>query len=265
MLSSLLSNLKSLICDVLAPKNFRCYIFYFQHQSKDASEGKHKTNDPSSDDHRYPSLPNGVSSSIGGSVTSNYLGSGSIGRLYPHSFALNSVPGFSRTDHRRTFASIGHAGSNGHLSPGNKQNGNTNKNRLSSRKMLPNRTTYHASENDARFSDTDATSRGSEASLNSKLRRTLSASGLARNSSQASGKSHHRSGNNLFITNTSTTIQPIVQHCMYSVQHSTGTSMKVTAHHSPLGLSVISGPAPISYKSISKSTGSHSLDGSSNR
>lgn len=241
---------------------------HHSHQSKDASQSKHKTNDPISDDRRHPTLPN--SSNTGGVATSNYLGSNSISRLYPHSFSQSSVPGLGRSDHRRTFASIARAGSNGHLSPGNNQiNGNMNKHRLGSRKMLPNRTTFHVSEHDARFSDADATSHGSEANFNQHLRRTLSASGLSRNSSLASnqGKGHHRSGSNLFTTNTSTTIQPFMQHCMYSVQQSAGSSMKVTAHHSPLELSVISAPAPISYKTISKSThGTHSgADGISTR
>lgn len=230
------------------------------HHSHQTSDTKNKTTDPPSDDRRYSSLPNGVSSNSGGSVASSY-----ISRLYPHTFSQSSsVPGLARTDHRRTFASIGRAGSSGHLSPGTNQNGNTNKHRLSTRKILGNRTTYHTSESDARFSDTDTTSHGSEYYFMPHLRRTLSASGLARKTSSSSsqGKGQNRSGSNLLIANPSTTIQPFVHHCMYSLQHS---SMKVTAHHSPLGLSVISGPAPISYKNLNKPTTNHNGNGSSNR
>ena len=211
-------------------------FIFFQHQSKDSSQSKLKSRD--SDDRRYTSLPNGVMLNTG-SVVSNYLASGSIGRLYPHALPLNS--GLTRGDHRRTFASIGRTDSSGHLSPSANQNNNANKHRYGSRKILANRNAYHASDNDTKFSDSDTTCL--ESHFNPHLRRTLSASGLACKLQPNSGKV--RAGN------TSSIVPP----GMISLQNTSSTGMKITAHKSPLGLSVISGPAPMSYKNMTRNAG----------
>ena len=170
---------------------------------------------------------------------SSYLASSSIGRLYPHAFPQNT--GLSRADYRRTFATVGRADSNGHLSPGTHQNNNVNKHRYGTRKILTNRNVYHAPDYDTRFSDCETTSL--ELHYNPHLRRTLSANGLACKLQTNSGKI--RTGN------TSSVVPPGV----ISLQNTSTHEVKVTAHKSPLGLSVISGPAPISYKSIAKSGG----------
>lgn len=208
--------------------------FHHSHQSKDGSQTKSRD----SDDRRYHSLSNSVISNTG-SMVSNYLASTSIGRLYPHAFPQNSS--LARGDHRRTFATIGRNDSSGHLSPGTSQSNNVNKLRFGSRKILANRNTYHVSDSDTRFSDSDTTCL--ESHFNPHLRRTLSASGLACKLQPNSGKV--RTGS------TSSVIPPGI----ISLQNTSSTGVKVTAHKSPLGLSVISGPAPISYKSITKAGG----------
>ena len=216
--------------------SFLSHSLFFQHQSKDSSQTKLKSRE--SDDRRYTSLPNGVMSNAG-SVVSNYLASCSIGRLYPH--ALPHNPGLTRGDHRRTFASIGRTDSSGHLSPSANQNNNTSKHRYGSRKILVNRNAHHASDNDTRFSDSDTTCL--ESHFNPHLRRTLSASGLACKLQPNSGK--------VRAANTSSIAPP----GMISLQNTSSAGVKITAHKSPLGLSVISGPAPISYKSIPRNGG----------
>lgn len=241
--------------------------FRFQHLSSDDSRGKNQANDSPSEDCRYSSFTNATSSTKGVTATSNYPTSSSINRLYLNSFSQNSIPGIPRSDHRRTFATIGRVGSNGLLSPANNQNRNFTKHRLGSRKMLTNRLTHHASGNEARVSDTETMSHGSATYFNSHVRRTVSASGLASNSSLSSsqGKGHHRNGSYFSITNTSATVQPFMHYCMNSTQLSSDTSTKVTAQQSTVGLSVITGPAPISYKNFSRSSGNHSGDGSLSR
>jgi hypothetical protein len=214
------------------------YCSIFQHQSKDGSQTKIKPRDL--DDRHYQSLPNSIISNTG-SVVSNYLASSSIGRIYPHAFPQN--PGLPRCDHRRTFASIGRTDSSGHLSPGMNQNNSANKHRFASRKILANRNTFHTSDNDTRFSDSDTTCL--ESHFNPHLRRTLSATGLASKLQPNSGKV--RTGN-------APSFIPPGQGII-SLQNTSNTGVKVTAHKSPLGLSVISGPAPISYKSITKAGG----------
>ncbi|XP_028407105.1 tubulin polyglutamylase ttll6-like [Dendronephthya gigantea] len=209
---------------------------HHSHQSKDSSQSKVKTQE--SDDRRYHSIQNNIISNPG-SVVSSYLASSSIGRLYPHAFPQHT--GLSRAEYRRTFATIGHNDSSGHLSPGTHQSNNGNKHRYGTRKILTNRNAYYASDNDTRFSDCDATSL--ESHYNPHLRRTLSANGLACKLQANSGKI--RTGN------TSSIVPPGV----ISLQNTSSHGVKVTAHKSPLGLSVISGPAPISYKSLAKSGG----------
>jgi hypothetical protein len=208
-----------------------------QHQSRDGSQTRIKSRD--SDDRRYQTLPSNIISTNTGSVVSNYLASSSIGRLYPHAFPTNS--NLARGDHRRTFASIGRTDSSGNLSPGTNQSTNGNKHRFASRKMLANRNTYHASDNDTRFSDSDTTCLDSH--FNPHLRRTLSASGLACKLQPNSGMA--RAGNT----------SSAIGHGVIALQNTSSTGVKLTAHKSPLGLSVISGPAPITYKNITRAGG----------
>ena len=170
------------------------------------------------------------------STLNTYLVSNSVMRLNQRSYPTASY--FPRSENRRILSTTASNDVNaGNLSPSTCHANIFNKQRYSSRKLSTNRDLGHnIVDIDVRY-DSNALR---DTYFNPNLRRILSANNLK--IQQNSG--YVRGGN-------------VIQSDFSSLHNTSSGAMKVTTHKTPLELSVISGPAPISYKNTQK-TGGHS-------